>query len=236
MKRSDLFVLAGTILAFLPFIIFPAVYDFYLRVNHAYPYLLSFLKFGLLATFGESIGLRIRKGVYWEKGFGMLPRAIVWGVLGVSIKMAFVIFGEGAPKMMETLGFQFPTANPADVLRQPVFSWIKLLAAFSVGFTLNIFFAPVFMAFHQVTDLHIIRSGGTLRGFFRPFPFGQYMQDVDWKNYWNFILKKTVPFFWIPAQTLNFLLPEEWRILVAAFYSIILGVFLSVTKLTARKK
>lgn len=50
------------------------------------------------------------------------------------------------------------------------------------------------------------------------------MADINWRVQWDFVFKKTIPLFWIPAQTLNFLLPAEFRILVAAIYSIILGV------------
>jgi len=53
------------------------------------------------------------------------------------------------------------------------------------------------------------------------------IEATDWKSMWGFVLKKTIPFFWIPAQTITFLLPVEFQILVAALYSTILGVFLA---------
>ncbi|MEI7897007.1 MAG: hypothetical protein WCJ26_08225 [bacterium] len=228
MKKSDLFVAVAIILVFLPFFIFPSFLNAYNELNAAHGYLLSFIKFAILATFGECLGLRIRLGIYNRPGFGILPRAIVWGFLGVIIKIAFVIFGEGAPMMLKTLGVHFSTANPADVLRQPGFSWLKLLAAFSVGTTLNLFFAPVFMTFHRITDMHIVSTGGTLTGFFTPIEVRKHIREGDWALFWGFILKKTIPFFWIPAQTLNFMLPEGYRVLVAAIYGVILGVLLSL--------
>jgi hypothetical protein len=228
MKRSDYATLGVVALILLPFFIFPSSLELYRKLNSQYGYTASFIKFAVLATFGESLGLRIRSGRYWQKGFGLIPRAIVWGFLGVSIKMAFVIFGEGGPMILKTLGVTFPTAVPSAVFGQTDFSWIKLLAAFSVGVTLNLFFAPVFMTCHRITDMHIQNTGGTLKGFFTPIPVGRYIAEMDWATFWSFILKKTVPFFWIPAQTLNFMLPEEFRILVAAIYSIILGILLSV--------
>jgi hypothetical protein len=235
MKKSDFFVMMAVVILLLPFFLFPAVLNFYRAFNADHAYIASFIKFAILATFGESIGLRIRKGVYSEPGFGFLPRALVWGVIGIWIKMAFVIFGEGAPMMMKTLGVHFPVDNPADLLREGAFSWYKMLAALSVGFTINIFFAPVFMTFHKLTDLHIIKTGGTLKGFFTPIPIGSYLQTMDWKTMWDFVLKKTLIFFWIPAQTLNFMLPEEWRILVAAFLSVVLGILLSVASIMQKK-
>ncbi len=236
MKRSDIIVLGVIILILLPFFIFPSVLNAYEDLNAAHAYILSFIKFAILATFGESLGLRLRTGVYNKKGFGLLPRALVWGFLGIIIKIAFVIFGEGAPVMLKTFGVHFPMSNPADVLKQSGFSALKLMAAFTVGTSLNLLFAPVFMAFHKITDMHIMKTGGTLKGFFTPIPVGRYIQDGDWLTFWNFVVKKTIPLFWIPAQTLNFMLPEGYRILVAAAYGVILGVLLSLASMMQMKR
>jgi hypothetical protein len=231
MKKADLIVVGTVLVVLLPFFIFPAVLHAYETINTDHAYLMSFIKFAILATFGECIGLRIRSGVYYKIGFGILPRAIVWGFLGVGIKMAFVIFGDGAPVMLKTMGVQFPTTNPADVLRLPGFSWIKLCSAFAVSTIMNIFFAPVFMAFHRITDAHIQRTGGTLAGFFTSPEIGKYIQEINWRDFWDFVIKRTIPLFWIPAQTINFMLPEGYRILVAAVYGIILGVLMSLAAL-----
>jgi len=235
MKRTDLIVIAVILVILMPFFLFPPVYDAYREFNGLHGYVMSFLKFALLATFGECLGLRIRTGSYTKPGFGLLPRALVWGFLGIIIKTGFVIFGEGAPVVLKTLGVSFPMANPADILRQPGFSSLKLLAAFTVSLTMNCLFAPVFMAFHKITDLHILKTGGTLGRFFSQMPVGNYVQQADWQSFWSFVLKKTIPFFWIPAQTVNFLLPEGSRILVAAIYSVVLGVLLSLASMMQQK-
>ncbi|MDP1621949.1 MAG: hypothetical protein Q8M08_06380 [Bacteroidales bacterium] len=236
MKKTDLIVAGLVIIVLLPFFIFPFVFQTYETLNSGHAYILSFIKFAILATFGESLGLRIRTGVYYKPGFGLLPRAIVWGFLGVTIKIAFVIFGEGAPVMLKTMGVVFPHSNPADILRQADFSWLKFLSAFSVSTTMNLLFAPVFMAFHRITDTHIQRTGGSLQGFFTPIQIGQCFREINWYDFWDFVLKKTIPLFWIPAQTINFMLPEGYRILVAALYSIILGVLMSMAALMQQKK
>jgi hypothetical protein len=236
MKRPDYFILLVVFLVLLPFFLFEPVLGFYHQFNQEHAYLASFIKFAILATFGESIGLRIRTGKYWQKGFGFLPRALVWGFLGISIKMAFVIFGEGAPYMLKTLGVIFPVENPGDILRQNEYSWLKLLSAFSVSTSLNLFFAPVFMTFHKITDMHILENNGTLKGFFTPIRFRKQFMELDWKTMWNFVFKKTIPLFWIPAQTINFMLPEEYRVLFAAFLSIVLGVLLSLAGLNNDSK
>ena len=236
MKKSDAVVWGVIILILFPFFVFPSVFNAYQELNAAHGYLLSFLKFSLLATFGECLGLRIRTGEYTRPGFGLIPRAIVWGFVGVTIKIAFIIFGEGAPVMLKTMGVHFSNANPADVLREPGFSWLKLLTAFSVSTTMNLFFAPVFMAFHRITDMHIMYTGGTLKGFLTPIPVGRYVREADWFTFWNFVVKWTIPAFWIPAQTINFMLPEGYRILVAAVYSVILGILLSLASMMQMRR
>ena len=226
MKKTDLLYGAGMILLFLPFFVFSNVYNFYQQVNSSNPYMLSFLKFAILATFGEMIGSRIKTGKYCPSGFGILPRAIVWGILGMFIKLNFVIFGAGAPKVLTSLGI--PTAD--NILGQ-AFSAHKLLTAFTVSLTLNTFFAPVMMTMHKITDAHIEMTGGSLRRFFSVIQVRTILEKVNWKSLWGFVFKKTIPIFWIPAQTINFLLPEEYRVLVAAIYSIILGIFLAIASL-----
>ncbi|MFZ4522582.1 MAG: Mpv17/PMP22 family protein [Bacteroidales bacterium] len=236
MKKTDILLIGITILLLLPFFVFPPVFDAYKELNAAHGYLLSFVKFALLATLGEALGLRIRTGSYSKPGFGFIPRAMVWGFLGIVIKTAFVIFGEGAPMMLKTMGVVFPDANPADILRQSSFSWLKLFSAFSVSLTMNLLFAPVFMAFHRITDTHILHTGGTITGFFSRMPVGQYVKEINWQDFWDFVLKKTIPLFWIPAQTINFMLPEGYRVLVAAVYSVILGVLLSLAAMKQTRR
>jgi hypothetical protein len=87
------------------------------------------------------------------------------------------------------------------------------------------------MTFHKITDMHILANGGTLRGFFTPIKFRKYFMELDWSTQWNFVFKRTIPLFWIPAHTLNFMLPEEYRVLFAAILSVALGILLSVASL-----
>lgn len=230
MKRADLLFITCILLLLLPFFISDPVLDAYKQFNANHGYIMAFFKFAILATLGEVIGLRIRNGVYNQPGFGILPRAITWGFLGLSIKMAFVIFGAGAPIMLQGLGIEIP----AGILKHGIMetqSWIHLLTAFAVSATMNTFFAPVFMTFHKITDEHILSNGGTLKGFFSPFRIGHHMANLNWSVMWNFVFKKTIPFFWIPAHTITFLLPPEYRILAAAVLGVVLGVFMALASL-----
>jgi hypothetical protein len=191
---------------------------------------MSFIKFAILATFGEMLSLRIRTGVYFKKEFGLLPRAIVWGILGIGIKLAFVIFGSAGPKVLISMGLNI---DP-DVMLQP-FSFAKLLTAFTISTTMNLFFAPFFMTLHKITDEHIIRTGGSLQGFFTPINYSEIFPAINWNVMWGFVYKKTIPLFWIPAQTINFMLPQEFQILVAALLGIVLGVILGIASLKSKE-
>lgn len=222
MKRSDLGIVLLIALLFLPFIIFDSAYTFYKDAYARFPFILSFIKFAILATIGELIGLRIRTGSYRKKGFGVLPRAIVWGFLGMTIQAAFLIFGSGAPRLLEFIGIDSASAY----MEEPL-GWGKLLSAFSISFFLNIFYAPVLMTVHRITDTHIETTGGTIAGLFSRMDIKHILENIDWKMHYDFVLKKTIFLFWIPAQTINFLMPEELRVLIAAFYGIILGVILA---------
>ena len=226
MKRLDLIFALFFILLFIPFFVFDKLYDFYYQFNLEHGLIMSFIKFAILATLGEVIGLRIRKGVYNYKGFGLVPRAIVWGFLGMTIKIAFDIFASGTPVFLEKVGFE-----EAGRLLHSEFSLSKIMVAFSISTALNLFYAPVMMTFHKITDAHIIENGGTLKGFFSRIPFAKIFSEINWDVQWNFVLKKTIPFFWIPAQTITFLLPEEFRVLFAAFLGIVLGVLLAIASL-----
>jgi hypothetical protein len=188
--------------------------------------IMSFIKFAILATFGECIGLRITKGIYNKKGFGIIPRAIVWGFLGMGISMAMTIFSIGVPAFLEKMGLQNATA-----IFKGDFSILKIFIAFCISIIMNTIFAPVFMTFHKITDIHITNNGGTIRGFFKPIKFEQIFSTLDWKRQWNFVFKKTIPLFWYPAHTITFLLPQNFQVLFAAILGIILGLLLAISSL-----
>ena len=228
MKKQDILFIACVIICLLPFFLSDAVYGFYKTFNAEHGMLMSFLKFGILSTLGECIGLRISAGVYNRPGFGVLPRAIVWGILGMGINLAMIVFSAGVPVFLQYMGM----ADAPALMHGPL-SWPKVLVAFCISVTMNTFFAPVFMALHKITDTHILRNGGTLRGFLRPIPMGDIMSSLNWRVQWGFVFKRTIPLFWFPAHTITFLLPGDSRVLCAALLGVALGVLLAIA---AQKK
>lgn len=89
-------------------------------------------------------------------------------------------------------------------------------------------FAPVFMTFHKITDTHILDCGGSPRSLLTPIPMTRIITHLNWDAQWNFVFKKTIPFFWYPAHTITFLLPGEMRVLFAAILGVVLGVLLAI--------
>jgi len=229
LKKQDALFLAVVAALFAPFFVSGACYAAYVRVNAEHGFLLSAVKFGVLATMGEVIALRIRTGRYHAPGFGIVPRAIVWALLGVAIKGAFVVFGVGAPQLLHTLGLP---CGP-EVMKGGV-SVAKVAGALAISASMNMTFAPVMMLTHKVTDEHIARRGGTVRGLLSPVPVMDILQKIDWKVMWGFVLKKTIPLFWIPAHTVTFLLPAQLQILFAALLGVALGVLLAIGSLRSR--
>lgn len=222
MKRTDFVFMAAFAAIFVPFFLSDNLYAFFMNFTTEWAFTASFIKFALLATMGEMLGLRIRTGRYTAPGFGLLPRAMVWGFLGMTVKAAFLIFGAGVPSVASQLGM----SDTAAVMTGGITA-AKVILAFSISFFLNIFYAPVLMVTHRISDLHIGATGGTLAGFFTVPDTAGLLKQIDWKMMWGFVLKKTIPLFWIPAQTVTFLMPAEFQILFAAILSIVLGVILA---------
>jgi len=230
MTKKDIYFFIAIIAFFLPFFISSSVFDFYIGFNKEHGMIMAFVKFAILATLGEVIGLRIRTGDYYQKGFGVIPRAIVWGFLGLTIKLAFIIFAVGTPAFLAYMGLA-----DAPILMKQSFSFDKLLLAFSISAAMNLIYAPVMMTLHKITDMHILENGGTIVGFFKPIQFGKHFVNLNWNVQWDFVFKKTIPFFWIPAHTITFLLPPDFQVLFAALLGIALGVILSVAGMKKNK-
>lgn len=223
MKKQDFLFILVLVVVFLPFFVSSTVYEGYKSFNAEHGMVMSFLKFGILATLGEMLGLRISAGVYNRKGFGVLPRAVVWGLLGMGINAAMIIFSKGVPQFMEYMGM----ADASGIING-AFSMEKVGIAFAISVAMNTIFAPVFMTFHKITDTHILDCGGSLRSLLTPIPMTRIITHLNWDAQWNFVFKKTIPLFWYPAHTITFLLPGEMRVLFAAILGVVLGVLLAI--------
>lgn len=225
MKRADIYFALAVAAIFLPFALCTSLYEWYKEFNAVHGMVMSFLKFGILSTLGEMLGCRISTGCYITPTFGVLPRMIVWGILGMGINMAMIIFSKGTPMFMEYMGM----ADAVNRFNAEGFCMDKFWVALAVSVAMNTIFAPVFMTFHKITDAHIAAHGGSLKALATPIPMAERFAAINWQVQWGFVFKKTIPFFWYPAHTITFLLPTEQRVLFAALLGIVLGVLLAVS-------
>lgn len=197
--------------AFGVILVVPASREVFLAATKAHPYLMGFAKFGILATMGELMAIRIATGDFHAPK-GLFWRSVIWGLIGMLITLIFQLFAGGVTASMAS-GFLPGEGN-------------AFLFAFFVSAIMNLTFAPTFMAAHRFTDtwLDLYYEGK------RKIRVTDVTNRIDWNGFVSFVVVKTIPLFWIPAHTVTFMLAPEYRVVVAAFLSIALGGILSFAK------
>ena len=189
-------------------LIIPASRAVFERLTESFPYIMGFIKFTILATMGEILSLRI-KNKRWKRPTGVIYRALIWGFLGIWITMVFSLFNSGVASL-QTSGML-----PGDA------SGLSL--AFQTSLFMNLIFAPTMMGFHRITDTYIDKYSKGRRNI----KLTSVINDINWESFISFVLLKTIPFFWIPAHTIVFMMPDVYRIISAAFLSMALGGILA---------
>jgi hypothetical protein len=176
---------------------------------------MGFGKFAVLATMGELLAIRIALG-NWKKPAGLAYRGIIWGLIGVLIVLMFEIFTAG---VLAAIAKGLLWAGDA--------STSKFWAALWISAIMNMAFGSAFMTMHRISDTYIdMVCGENLR----QVKLADVINRIDWNGMISFVICKTIPFFWIPAHTITFLLPPEYRVLMAAYLGIALGVILAYAK------
>lgn len=189
-------------------LIIPASRTVFERLTASFPYIMGFIKFAVLATMGEILSLRI-KNRKWKRPTGVIYRALIWGFLGVWITMVFGLFNSGVASL-QTSGML--PGEPGG-----------LSLAFQTSLFMNLIFAPTMMGFHRITDTYIDKFSKGRKNI----KLNGVIRDIDWESFISFVLLKTIPFFWIPAHTIVFMMPDLYRIIAAAFLSMALGGILA---------
>lgn len=218
MKKMD-YIFAFLFVIIVSLLIIPITREFIGTSSEKFPYLMGFIKTSILATYGELLASRISTRKYFSKK-GLLYRFIIWGFLGMAFVLVFRIFDAGIVSSMENNLL-------VDFTGDGIFN--KIMLAFSISFFMNLIFAPSFMILHRITDTYIDTGKGKLSNIIK-INGSKIVESIDWKNFFGFVVLKTIPFFWIPAHTITFLLPENYRILSAGFLSIALGLILTLAK------
>ena len=217
MKKQDFIWIFVLVLITLVFVI-PETRTVYEQLNQSYPYLLGFVKTSILAFMGELLVSRLKHQRYFY-GAGHVMKWFVWGFLGMIFVLVFKIYAAGVAG-----------AQAASLLPKIDNGFIgKLFTAFLISLLMNLSFAPTFMILHRVTDGYINLSGGLLNKLPK-VALNEVIIGIDWQFFFHTVVLKSIPLFWIPAHTITFLLPENYRVLMAAYLSIALGIIMSLRK------
>ncbi|RCX09863.1 Mpv17/PMP22 family protein [Anaerobacterium chartisolvens] len=209
MKKGDI-LWAAVFLGISALLIIPVTHEAFVGATNAHPYLMGFIKFAIMATMGELLAIRIISGSY-KKPNGLLYRAAVWGIVGLLIVLMFNVFANGVAGAVKA-GLLFKAEGMLGTV----------LNAIYISLIINFTFGPMFMAAHRISDTYIDMKAGDKKA-----RLSDAIAKTDWVGFINFIIGKTVPYFWIPAHTITFLLPPQYRVLWAAYLSIALGIILS---------
>jgi hypothetical protein len=218
MKKKDIILLIY-ILSIIALLAIPASRVQIEKWTSSNPYLMGFIKTSILASSGEMIASRIKKG-YYLAFKGLLYKFIIWGILGMGFVLMFHIYDKGVTSAINNS--LLPAIGQV--------TWLsKIYTAFMISLIMNLTFAPAFMLLHRITDTYIEIGHGQLKSIAKT-KFSQVTKSIDFRFFVEFVLLKTIPLFWIPAHTITFLLPTQYRVLMAGFLSIALGIILSLTK------
>ncbi|WP_346899680.1 hypothetical protein [Clostridium sp. UBA7503] len=214
MKLGD-YLWGGLLFLWAAVLMVPTTREVFMTMTQAYPYISGFFKFFVLATMGDMLGARILHG-QWQKTKGLIFKAIIWGIIGMMITLAFTLYSEGV------LAAQYIGRLP--------FHGSKFGHAFLTSTMMNVTFAPFMFLFHKFSDLYIDVK---YRGL-KKVTINDLVKEVDFNILIGFSMLKTIPFFWIPCHTIVFLMPPQYRVVASAFLSIALGLMMAIAKKSKR--
>ncbi|MHC1720481.1 MAG: hypothetical protein AB9844_07365 [Clostridiaceae bacterium] len=216
MKKGDIFWGLG-LAAIVAILVIPASHAVFISLTTFHPYIAGFIKFFILATMGELLAIRIIT-TNWTIPKGWLIRATIWGILGMAITLTFTFYSGGVTAAMDK-GLLPGKGN-------------NFLWAFFAALTMNLSFGPSLMIFHRFTDTYVDMRCEKEKNI----SIGSIARKIDWDGFFSFVIVKTIPLFWIPAHTIVFMLPVEYRVIAAAFLSVALGGILAFAKKKPKKQ
>lgn len=214
-KKGD-FCWAIVLLIWILILVVPSAREVFVKVTDTHPYLGGFVKFAILATMGDWLGVRILKGK-WIIPKGFIFKAIVWGIIGMMITLVFAVFAAG------TAGAQASGKLP--------FAGSKFALAFFTSAIMNLTFGPMMYIYHKFADLYIDTKYENKGG---KITVKELVDKVDWYTIVSFSWLKTCTLIWIPCHTIVFLLPQVYRVIASAFLSILLGILITLTKMKSK--
>lgn len=210
MKKGD-YIWIAALAACIMILVIPSSREVFMTFSKLHPYVAGFIKFFILATMGDLLGTRFVKGNYVIPK-GVVYRAMVWGFMGMMISLVFTVYMEGAG-----------AAQRAGILPLKNSNFSQ---AFFGSTIMNLTFGPMLMAFHKFMDLLIDLKYENVKNV----TLSKLVDKVDWHTLVEFSFARACVFFWIPAHTIVFLLPNQYRVLASAFLSIALGILIAISK------
>lgn len=184
--------------------------------NTDHPYYAGFCQFFIFATGGEFISTRLTTKS-WQMNKIFIYKALIWGLGGMLIALNFHLFYVGIADAMNIGMLPFKGNN--------------LAHAFYTSSANNLMYGPIHSAFTVIAgvylELRVIQK--------RHISLSYAINSVNWGQFVNFIMFKCIPFFWIPVNTLTFLLPNEYRVACAAVLSLVYGILITILKLSQKK-
>ncbi|MGM0438140.1 MAG: hypothetical protein ACQEQD_07690 [Bacillota bacterium] len=189
---------------------FPQTRTQFVFLTESYPYLMGAVKIGILGIMGDLLGNKIVRGNWQLKGIKIGQRILVWAFIGILFTVVFPLFSYGVEGLLNS-GLLYGVNS-------------TFFAAFWKSFFMNMIFAFPMMVFHRITD-NLIDKGK----LFTKWPLIKTFKNINWENMFKVVGAACI-WFWIPAHTITFLLPSEFRVMSAALLAIVLGFILGLAK------
>ncbi len=185
--------------------------------NDKLPYIGGFIQFLVFATSGEILSTRILCG-NWEVNKCTVYKAITWGVSGIFVAAAFFIVSGGVKLAMKEGMLPF-YGN-------------RIAQALFISCSVNLFFGSVHSAAIRIFSNYFEEK--YLRN--KKMTVYETVTSVEWGEFVEFTFFKTLPFFWIPVNTLVFLLPQSLQVSFAAMLSFAFGMLMTMLKLKEKRR
>lgn len=185
--------------------------------NKKFPYIGGFIQFLIFATSGEILSTRILYG-NWDVNKCTAYKAATWGISGIFVAAAFFIVSGGVELAMREGMLPFYGNH--------------LAQAFFTSSSVNLFFGSVHSAAIRIFSNYFEEK--CLRN--KKLTAYEAVTFVEWGEFVEFTFFRTLPLFWIPVNTLVFLLPANLQISFAAMLSFAFGMLMALLKLRERKR
>lgn len=199
-------------------LIVPSSRQTILAVTKLHPYIMGFMKFAIFGFLGELLGGRILNGK-WEKIKGTGLRIVAWGFFGVIIAFVLPLSFSGARILLD----QFVLPFEKNVFLN------HLVQAFLASMVLNMLPGPMAIIYHKIAETYIELGHGRF-GKMIKIRFSHAIRKIDWENQMGFVILKICLIIFIPLHTITFMLPSNYRVLLAAYSTILLGAVLGYSK------